>query len=121
MTGAPSIGHNLRIYTLSVVTDALSKLILIVVDLRFDAAGTGMAECISDRFASYPMYFVLDERGDRLRLALESHTESCRVPVRAFAHREFPARRLQQLWEISLCERIEAQIADRLAALGNGL
>jgi hypothetical protein len=76
VTGAPASRHDLGIDTLAVVTDTQPKLILFVVDLRFNVAGAGMQKSISDRFPSYPMHFVLKEPRNRLRLSLDDNPET---------------------------------------------
>jgi hypothetical protein len=73
--------QNRRIYALSVVAHAQSKLVMVIPDFNFYLLRLGVMEGVAERFGSDLVDFVAEDRMEIPRLALNRYAESRRSMI----------------------------------------
>ena len=87
---------------LAIVTHPQTKLILIVADLHFDVAGSGVCEGISDHLARDPVDLVLQHWRYVLLLAFDQNAVAWSLPIQFLSRRQLTASGIQQLRKVAL-------------------
>src|SRR5580692_609983 len=109
----------LGIDALAVVTHSQTKLILIVPDLYFDVAGSGMSECISDHLARDTVDLVLEHWRHVSLLAFHQDAIGWGLPIQFASRCQFTADSIQQLRKAALCSGFRTQVTNRRTAFLN--
>jgi tetratricopeptide (TPR) repeat protein len=97
---------------LAIVTHTQTKLILIVPDIHFDAAGSGVCEGVPDHLADDTVDLVLEHWRYVLLLAFAQDAIAWSPPIQFVSRRQFTASGIQQLRKVALRCRFRAQVTN---------